>query len=171
MDTVYVFLDMDGVVLPYHPHVSNHLGKEPLMGLNGEVFYTVWSTCVDILNQIGDLYPCRFILNSTWKRRGNRAANALQEKGFKYKLEGVTPPEEGEYRRSHAVSAWFEENGIDENAVLWVALDDEFFSYKPQHRGSHLLHCNLYTGLFVGSVGSFEKLISEQLENLTRSDS
>lgn len=91
---IYVFLDMDGVVLPYHPPVSKDSNVK-LTGPGGEKFYTIWPQCVEVLNEIGSLYPCKFILNSTWKTFGDRAQVELQKNGFRYNIDDCTPEESG----------------------------------------------------------------------------
>lgn len=153
---------MDGVTVPCHPPYRPASG-DFCVGPDGEKFYTVWEKCVDVLNQIGDEFPeIVFVLNSTWKAHGDRAQNKLEEKGFRFQLVGATPAESGEYVRSSAIRDWFIENEINQDEVLWVAVDDEFFSYSPKDRGRHLLHINPYVGLFKGNVLGFKNLISEQ---------
>lgn len=158
---IYIFLDIDGVIAPYHPPVKK-CSSIKIYGQNGEAYYTIWPSCVDVLNKIAEKYTCHFILNSTWKSHGNKAQKELEANGFRFKIEDKTPNEGGEYVRSYAISEWFKKNGLDENCTPWIAIDDEFFSYNPKHRGFNLIHCNPHTGLHQGSLLGIEKLLQEQ---------
>jgi hypothetical protein len=132
-----IFLDIDGVMLPY---LSEYLKTRHEDG-----DYHFKPECVEALNLITDRLNAKIVISSTW--RSNRSLKRLQElfknRGVTGEVIDITPKLGGD--RGEEIQTWIDMNECDD----FIIIDDEMkgiINHFPRYN-YHTLRTNRYRGL------------------------
>jgi hypothetical protein len=118
---IILFLDIDGVIATLESYQEN----EDDLDLN----------CIDILNQLLDLYDFEIVVTSTWRNEFSLDELRHLLKGLHAEIIGITPKLR---QRGQEIRTWIERNHLSEDYIIIDDEIDEIITYFSEDKIIHI---------------------------------